>query len=230
MPTSHNLGAKALVLALLAGSTSALGVTPGDDEFNFGKPEISRWRVGFNAGVVTPADIDPTLGEGVIEYKDGYLAGAHIGYHLGSLSERMALSLELEALFSESDIDSEGIGTNDPTGENTSTAAGMLNAVVDWRLNERVTLSLGLGAGFAVVDLDELSTEVNPYKLGSGQESTAAFQGKVGLNFDMGSGAAWTLGYRYFHADEIEAKDQNNLTYDFTNELHSFELGIRFDL
>ena len=104
MPSLPSLGVTALALALLPGSSFAAPSTGDDDPF--GRDDGSRWRLGFSGGVTSPVDVDPAAG-GVIEYDNGFLFGASLGYHLGDLSDNLAVWLEVEALTAEADVDED---------------------------------------------------------------------------------------------------------------------------
>lgn len=229
MRKSTSLGAKALALALLTGSSSALAAGQGDDPF--GSDAKSRWRLGFNSGFTIPKDVDPAPG-GPIELENGFLFSGTLGYHLGNLNERVGLAVELEGLFTEADIDDDNLaGFGSASGENVSSAAAMVNGVLDWRWSEAVSLSLGAGVGYAVNDFDTFKDLGNSFKLDDGQEDAIAAQAKVGLVYDLGGGFSWTLGYRFFKTESLEAEDSAlGQTFDLTTEIHSLELGVRYSL
>ena len=231
MPTSIRLGAPALVLALLTGTSSALAFRGGDDH-PFGEREESPWWVGFSTGITSPVDVDAPAAFGdAIEFKNGYLISGAVGYRLGRLSERVDWGIELEGLFTEADVDEDGLAAGgSASAENVSTAAGLLNGVLNWRWSENVSVTFAAGVGYGVTDFNTFKNLPNKFTLGDNNDGVAA-QGKIGLVYDLGGNFDWTLGYRYFRLESLELEDASlGQTFDLTNEIHSFEIGLRYGL
>lgn len=232
-PARSTALASALGLVLASGTAAA---APQQSAFEDGDPihrddQRSRWRVGLNAGFTTPVEIDPAPG-GPIDFENGYLLGGTLGYRVGALNERVDFHLELEGLYTEAKVDSDGLASfGSATAESTSAAAGLLNGVFDWHWSEKVTVRVGAGVGYSVIDFDTLEDIDNRFLLGSGQEDGVAAQGKLALDYDLGGGVSWSLGYRYFRTESLEAVDDTlGQSFDVTTEIHSIEFGVTYQL
>jgi len=223
--------AKALALAFLSGTLAATPAVALQDSDPLGQDEGSRWRIFLNGGFTVPVEIDPAPG-GPIEFESGYLLGGGLGYHVGDFSDALGMSLELEGFYTEAKTDEDNLAVfGSASSERVSSVAAMVNGVLDWRWSESITATIGVGAGYAVNDFDTLQDLPNRFELDGGQEEAFAAQGKLGLVYDLGGGFAWTLGYRYFRTEDLEATDDDlGQTFDVTNEVHSLELGVRYSL
>lgn len=166
--------------------------------------DTGPWYVQLGGGATSPAkDAD-------IEPESGWAINGLLGYELFG-GERFDFALELEGWYSEGDLDTFPVFLGTPP-QDMQTLAVMGNGVLDWWMAEDISLYLGAGAGYGRAELFGVD------------ETGLAFQGKVGLRYELGGGFSWNLGYRYVQAPQVE--DAN----DFTGQHHELETGFRWDL
>jgi outer membrane protein OmpA-like peptidoglycan-associated protein len=115
-----------------------------------------------------------------------------------------------------------------PPGE-LSQFSLMANVIYDVMISDKVTLSVGAGAGAARVNFTTPTIDV--------EDTNFAYQGIVGLNYAIGNRAQLFLNYRYFRVDGPDFNQRFSvgpttnfaLHYDDLVQ-HTVTLGLRFDL
>jgi len=221
--------------SLLLGTalTAAFAVTADAAASNRG------WYVGVEAGANWLQDTDDlvTVFGGNftsvnIDYDTGWAAIATVGYAFWESNWRV----ELEGAYRSNEIDN-GIakgfgpipaGATVITDGSVSEASLMVNAIYDIHLTDRLTLSLGAGAGIANVnfELDNVPVPVDDREWGF------AWQGIAGLSYAISDRLDLTLNYRYHRVED----DLDFQTLGFignkldTLENHTVTVGLRWDL
>lgn len=190
--------------------------------------EGSPYYLQFGLGAVSSEDATGVPG-GTVSFDPGFNTGLAIGRHFG-LSERMVLDAELEAYYQYFTVD-QGDFQNIPSAVNDDarTFALMLNGILEWKFTQQFSAYGGIGFGWA--------KEISYSAWDSGSLSIAdtdapAFQGKLGLGYNLGGTYDMRIGYRFFKTDTL---DIENLAPPFdTSELdvaqHSLEIAFRWGL
>jgi outer membrane protein OmpA-like peptidoglycan-associated protein len=214
-------------LLLGAAASLALGSTAN-------ATTINGWYVSLEGGANWVEDwqhnIFSTVG-GVVtnvvpataSMETGWAVLASVGYGFGG-----GWRAEFEAGYRDNDLDTyttSGVVVPGVTG-NLSELSLMLNILYDIPLTERMSLSLGAGAGadFAQVE-GFLGTAVED------DHWSFAYQGIAGLNYDIGRQTALFVNYRYFRATDPEF-DGRPIVAGFIEgddfEKHTVTVGLRY--
>lgn len=148
---------------------------------------------------------------------------------LGSVGfARQNWRLELEGGFRRNGFathESGGVPV-DADGQLTEYSA-MVNIVHDVPLAERLSLSVGVGAG---TDHASVETQLTDGPVSS-DAWRFAYQGLVGLNIDVSARLSLFANYRYLHVGEGSFAPEAGLGLDTeTQETHTASLGLRFFL
>jgi outer membrane protein OmpA-like peptidoglycan-associated protein len=161
---------------------------------------INGWYVSLEGGANWIEDWDHTFFPGVTpasaSFETGWAVLASVGYGWNNWR------LEFEAGYRDNDGDG-GTWNLAPFGASTfnydmSEVSLMLNVLYDIPLTERMSLSLGAGAGADFVDVD-----LNYFGLpASDDDWVFAYQAIAGLNYAIGRQTDLFVNYRYFRATE----------------------------
>lgn len=176
-----------------------------------------------------------------ITFENGYTLSALVGRRTSWIdSDRCALSLEVEGLYVDAEVDSDGLlAAGSSTLEDLTTTAFLLNGVLDWDWSEDVTFYVGGGVGYApVIDLasfEDGPPGVNgrPRTFELNDEEGIAWQGKVGLRYHLGADRNYSflLGLRYFQTEDVEAEDPEVPgSFDLENRVLAVEAGFRWGI
>lgn len=166
----------------------------------------SPWYVALGGGLQT---IPETQG---FDPSDGYALDVAFGYRFGESQDgALRIALEAEYYYAENDLDDFPVAFG-LEGSDLSTGVFFGNVVADWYWTDTTALYFGGGAGLATVEVFDIEDDV------------VAYQGKVGLRFQLGGGFGWNLGYRYVRTEEIADAD------DFENGQHVAEIGVTWQL
>lgn len=165
------------------------------------------------------------------EFTTGWAVLGSVGYAFES-----GVRAELEAGYRSNDLNRligvYGVTGTDPTDGAFSSFTVMANALYDVPLAKELTLSLGLGVGVeqAKLSIDSLGFSDDTWQV--------AYQGIVGLNYNLSSRAQLFLNYRYLQTQRPEypwlldpVTNENRLT-SVLNDLnrHTVTLGLRYGL
>ena len=193
--------------------------------------EIGPWYFEFGTGLDSPADSIGPEGSNIV-FDSGYTLNALLGRDMGRLgAERLHWSLEFEGFFSDVEFAKENFASlGSASAEDTSNVALMVNAMLDWRWSEKVSVYGGGGLGYATsVDLDTFGDALSDFDLID--THAPAMQSKIGLRYRMGGNFSWTLGYRYYQTTDLEVRDDFiGSAFDMENRHHVFEFGVRWDI
>jgi outer membrane protein OmpA-like peptidoglycan-associated protein len=176
-----------------------------------------NWNSDNDAGFAT---VPPLFAPVDIEFDTGWAALATIGYAFPDSGWRV----EGEYGYRHNDVDA--IGGLPANGELTANTL-MANVLYDFKLMDRLTLSVGAGAGAehstfddGVIDQDE--------------DYNFAYQGIAGLSYAMTPRMDLTLNYRYLRTDESSYHGAHLAHTDYyaldEGEKQTLTIGLRYDL
>ncbi len=195
------------------------------------------WQLGFgSAGHAESSGLTRD-----ITYEDGYALGTLVGYRTDWLgSERWNLSFEGEMTYVDNDVKNDGLlDAGSSSLEDLTTISFMAGAVLEWQMAEEIYLYAGAGIGWASkIELNNFgdgptAVSGNPRSFELDDEQGAAYQGKVGLRYDLGGEGnfSWLIGLRFFATEELTATDSDlNQSFDMDNESMIFETAMRWGL
>lgn len=198
----NKLLATAAILATFAVSSTA-EAAPAKDGFPY-------WYIGLGAGVTMQSDSDVEGSSTDIEWDEGALFSASLGYQPPSLG---GLRLEAEYTYRNQEISNGG----DDLRVNVAAA----NVYYDFRNTSSITPYIGGGLGYGWFDLGDAPG------LGDGGDSERViYQGMAGIGYEPQGlqNVGLTLGYRYMAP--FEDLRAHNSDYEFDN--HSVEVGAKF--
>ena len=207
---------------IVAGSVVLGIVAPANAGQNKG------WYIGLEGGANWVSDNDttfstslPTTGPANIEFDTGWAGIATTGYAFQN-----NWRLEGELGYRHNDIDAINGVSNAPGGELNSTSL-MVNALYDIPVTNRMTVSLGAGAGAVHAEFDD-------GVLDQDEDTRFAYQGIAGLSYAASSRMDLTLNYRYLRSDASEFQGRHLGHSDFYNtddiQNHTVTVGLRYDL
>jgi outer membrane protein OmpA-like peptidoglycan-associated protein len=163
---------------------------------------------GFDGNV----DID---GLGEAEFDDGWLADGAIGYAFGR-DANTGFRLEGELSYRDNDLAD--------VDANATALAGMLNGYIDFNRQGTIQPYLGLGIGYANVELDGGGSSI--------EDSGLAYQGMAGLGFALSPRLTLDVGYKYFTVKDLDFPTiifaDTSVGGSFDYEQHAATVGLRW--
>jgi len=178
--------------------------------------------VRASAGLVTTVDSDGPSED--IEFDEGFLLGAAIGTRLNSTADAVGFDLELEGLWTQQDAGDQG---PIQAVEDVTIGALMVNAMLDWRVMEKLSIYGGAGVGAAWMDVGTNSDSINDFNDDTGP--LFAWQARAGLAFHFSPSFAMNLGYRFINVgDEQIDDDIGNASFELETQQHVLEIGATF--
>jgi OOP family OmpA-OmpF porin len=218
--------------AMLLGTalTAAFAVTADAAASNRG------WYVGVEAGANWMQDVEDNVtivGNPVttldVDFDTGWAAIATVGYAFWESNWRV----ELEAAYRANDIDAAVFRvapsiTADGGGADFDEASLMVNALYDIELTDRLTFSIGAGAGMAHSHVDAPNAIIPV----DDSDWSFAWQGIAGLSYEVTDRLDLTLNYRYHRVEDgPEFSTLGFVGNHFDNtENHTVTIGLRWDL
>ena len=159
------------------------------------------------AGLSTSADFDP-----------GFAVKAAVGNALGS-----GFRFEAEVAYRENDADSVG---GSGAGGDVSAWSLMGNAIYDIKTGGRLTPYIGVGAGVAGIDWND----VTPVGGGTVDDNATvfAYQGIAGAAYAINDNLQLTLDYRYFATEDPVFTTSTGTNFDADYRSHSIMVGLRW--
>lgn len=165
--------------------------------------EEGRAYAGMSVGMFIPHDgrltSNTTGASGDMSYDVGFTINGVGGYELGN-----GLRFEGEIVYKAS-------GTDKLTGNNVGvkvnsdvwSIGGMANAYYDFRTGTVVTPYIGVGIGFANVNVG--TGNVNGFTVYTSSDDTVfAYQAAVGLGFQLNRNLTLDVGYRYYATTDVK--------------------------
>ncbi len=175
--------------------------------------------VGDSTGVASTTNNDIT-----VSFDTGFGLSAAVGRRFSNFR------LEAELGYGSSDADQEtssGV-TNAKNGTGTTWSV-MANGLYDINMDSNWIPYVGLGIGYATVNLDlDASTNFNSI---DDSDATFAFQALTGVNYRISEQTALGLGYRYFRMGDVDLTDSTGAVIqdgDGTNS-HNIEARLTVD-
>lgn len=167
---------------------------------------------------------------GHLTLDDGYAAHLAGGWDFGSQGP-VGVRAELELGYGVADYDvatitKSGVATSAAqTGRVTNTSV-MANGFADIPLTKNGQLEwyVGLGVGVAFLSTDPILSSTGAVQVRGWDEPVLAGQAMTGLVYHFDNNWALHGGYRYYRTQNVTV---NQLHYD-GNEVHAFELGLRY--
>jgi opacity protein-like surface antigen len=172
--------------------------------------------IGLLGGWVIPSDMSTHLiekgpGGGSIYdnvgLKDGWLAGAKVGYLVPATNRMLAVEFEYNHI--ENDFDSgKGYvhsGVTRSYDSKVKADAFMFNLIGRYPQG-RIVPYVGGGIGYANVAIDDIkvtSAGRNTLNYSSGSQGVFAYQILLGVDYDFTKNWFAGLGYKYFHANKV---------------------------
>ena len=213
---------KKVALGMAVAATALAGPAIARDNYAY---------FGADIGYADPEDHDIANngwddGSYILE-DDGFDLGAFLGYDWG------AIRTEAEISYKEFDAEGVNIGvigaplfdTVAPFDSGLYALAGeselttiMANAMLDLGGNDGIGLSLGVGAGRAMLESTFLAAPWNTYLADS--DSTWAYQGIAALRIPVTTNAELGLKYKYLNTNEFSMQDSALRSYETELAVH----------
>ncbi len=193
--------------------------------------QIDGWYVGLEGGASWVDDWSHTNNGSArtSTFETGWLGLATVGYGWNHWR------LEFEAGYRDNDLESYLNAVGAPIAGSAGTlweATGMVNALYDLSLTDKLALSLGVGAGG-----DFSNTELTLAGLGTAEDDTwnFAYQGIAGINYMVTRRTQLFIDYRYLRVMEPDYRlvfpgpNTRTLSGDDYGK-HAATFGIRYAL
>lgn len=187
-----------------------------------------KWYVGLQGAVNFVDDSDlsnpPIFGGGSvdIDYDNGFGAGVALGYMpAGTQSFLDMMRFDLEYYYRKSDVDTFAGGSG--SGDITSNSL-MLNAYYDIATGTGWVPYLGAGAGLSEIELQTGTGSVDD------SDTVFAWNLMAGVGYAPTSmpNTVWSIGYRYFAAEDPEFGITGTTSTTETDyDVHNVEAGVR---
>jgi OmpA-OmpF porin, OOP family len=193
-----------------------------------GASTFKGWYIGLEGGADWTSDnnaawgtTSPPLNPVRINYDTGWAALATAGYRFDN-----NLRLEGEIGYRDDDVGSV-TGSVTRTGGELTTTTAMANLIYDWPVFDRMTLSIGAGAGAAHEQFDDGTLDQD-------EDYNFAYQGIAGLSYALSPRTDLTLNYRYLRTDRAEYHGAHLAHTDFYDtdfgDRQTLTIGLRYDL
>jgi OmpA-OmpF porin, OOP family len=191
------------------------------------QPRWPKWYAGLHGSVpfVTEKDLERNnTNLGGLAFDSGWGAGASLGYMPSGdgASAWDAFRIELEFHHQENNVDSLASLPGLLNGT-MSVDAYMANMFFDIKNATRLTPYVGVGAGWANIELNAPLAGVN------GDDTVIAYQALAGVYYEpeLIPLTRWGVGYRYFDSVDPEF-GQGAAASKVNYQSHSVEVGAQF--
>lgn len=195
-----------------------------------------RWYLGFSGGWQQRETVhevgDPTT---FIEFAGGFQANAQLGYRF----DLARIEAEFSFFNNECNVAGSG-GLSSITTGNVNVKTLMFNIYHDFdNLGWSWTPYVGAGIGLYQSELNSLYPDffddvpqMTGYPVNSTSDMPFAYQFRAGVSHPLGERTDFTIGYRYFHGDELTF---SSVPFSFFAPtfspdgavFHSVEFGLR---
>jgi outer membrane protein OmpA-like peptidoglycan-associated protein len=187
----------------------------------------AEWYAGFDAGInyLQDATVTGASASYKTQYDIGYGAIGQVGYGFGPWK------VEGELGYRTNEVKNSGGGTKHPYGPANGTVATysvMANVLYEFMQNSRWHPFIGAGAGVAKFDVGDITSDTS-WIYRKGEDTQLAYQGIMGVGYDLND--RWTLKgqYRYFGTLDAAVKDdQNRSGLTTTYQAHEAFLGFTY--
>ena len=206
---------KRLALALAVAALGMSGVAQADD--------YKGWYLGARAGATWLDDTSSSIA-GVInkvEYDRGPALSGSVGYDFGQFR------LEGEIAYRKNDVDKytrSGTALGGAAGD-VSSLAFMVNALYDIDTGTALTPYIGGGLGIARVSANGVTATGLGFT-NSDDDNKFAYQGIVGLSYQLNEAVALTADYRYFATENPKFRLSNGTSASGEYKTHNVFVGL----
>jgi opacity protein-like surface antigen len=196
--------------------------------------------VGAELGVLKADDTDIDVGNVedaiTLDYRfdlpddAGWDAAAFAGYDFGGFrleAEVAKKKARIESLTSTIGLPGAGAGTYATNGK-TDVMSYMLNGMLDFGDDDGTSAFIGAGAGYATVDLENLSAFANTPVFLDDSDNGFAWQLFAGVRQALSDTVDMHVKYRYFNAGSLDI-DDGVTAGDMKFSSHSVLGGISFN-
>lgn len=178
--------------------------------------------VGGGANHVEDDSIRGTFTQEV-EYDFGYVGKGAVGYQYEN-----GLRSEFELSYRNNDLDT--IAANRATGDISSYSA-MLNVLYDFDISETgLDTYVGIGAGLSYIDMDSVTPVGFGFSALDDSDTTPAFQGIVGVSYDVANATELYANYNYFYAPHPDFSDVSGSEYETDYNNSTIVVGLKFNM
>lgn len=172
----------------------------------------AQWYAGVDGGVNWTSDDD--------SLSTGFAGLVNVGYNFGGPK------LELEGGYRYNGGEDATFSKNEGYGQTYSL---MVNGLYEFMPNEAWHPFVGAGLGFAYVETDiKLRSPLGRSIDGSRSETLFAYQGFLGVSYDINPSFAMRMQYRYFATADAEKVRAGGLTVDTPQNNHSLLAGVSY--
>ena len=174
--------------------------------------------IAGGANFLEDSDISGTGLDTEADFDAGFAVKAAIGNALSS-----GWRFEAEVAYRQNDADDVG---GSGAGGDVSAWSLMGNALYDFKTGGRFTPYIGVGAGVAGIDWNN----VTPVGGGSvdDNDTVFAYQGIAGVAYTVNDNVKLTLDYRYFATEEPDLTTSSGTNFDAEYRSHSIMVGLRW--
>jgi len=183
----------------------------------------SAWYVSGYLGGTLLNDSKITIpgaggGEFDVEYDFGYNLGGTVGYEFQMYRAELELSHKTSSV---KNAIGPSAGRVNADGDVSSTAL-MLNGIIDFKSASSLTPYLGLGLGFASVEVKDFTVETATEKV-SDKSGVGAWQIIAGLSVDLSDKFLLDFIYKYFSTADATIGNA-----DVGYASNNFSAGVRY--
>lgn len=173
-------------------------------------------------GLTVPADSDVDFGGGdsaTAEFDPGFSEMFAIG---GQINERMRI--EPEFAYQRNDLDkASSSGVSASADGDVTSMSFLTNFYYDFINDSPITPYVSTGIGFAIIEVDDISSSEFTESLGSDEDSVFAYQFSGGIGWALTESIALDFSYRYYSTEE---PDFSEASTEFRS--HNLYAGARF--
>jgi opacity protein-like surface antigen len=187
----------------------------------------------LNLSVVDQKDQDFEYASGAkidTSFDTGYGLSASYGYNTGKVWSLGGFRPEIEVGYNQADVDGHtlnGGSTLDGSTGDVDTFYAMANLIHDFDTGSAFVPYLGAGLGYANVSYNGFGVAAIPDVLDD-SAGALAYQGIVGLGYEVSQQLTLTLDYRYFATDDIDVKTGAGRDTSLKGDQNKFNVGMRY--
>ncbi len=163
------------------------------------------------------------------EFKKGIVTKGSVGY-VFKTSSLINFRSELEISYRryEADNSPEG-GISHELDGNITYLTGMINGLLDFKTGTKWSPFAGVGIGLSQVSWNSIKFKDGTTSPVDDSDNVFAYQGIVGLAYDVAESWKIDLEYRYFHANDTTLTGDNGAKASLnSNTNHSVIIGTRY--
>ena len=163
-------------------------------------------------------------------FDTGYGVSGSYGYDTGKVWSLGAFRPEIEVGYNKSDVDGHtlnGGSTLDGSAGDVDTFYLMANVIHDFDTGTSFLPYAGVGLGYAHVSYNGFGVSAIPDVLDD-SDGALAYQGIVGLGYQLSQQLTLTLDYRYFATQDLDVKTAVGNSTSLENEQNKFSVGVRY--